>query len=114
MGNNIWSELNKKNAENMIDQELMTEAGFAKINEAKNSGHWDKTLRRESLDIPADLEKAFAANRTAWISFQKLRPSDQRQLVRLVRTAKSRDTRQQRIKQAIMFAMQRRSSTDDT
>lgn len=113
VGNNTWSELNKRSAENMIDQGLMAEAGLAKINEAKKSGHWDKTLHSDSLGIPADLEKAFAADRTAWISFRKLPPWDQRQLVRLVTTAKNPRTRQQRIKQAIMFAMQRRNATDE-
>ena len=109
MGNNFWSESNKRNAENMIEQGLMTEAGFTKINEAKNSGHWDKTLQRESLGIPADLQRAFAANTTAWVSFQKLPPSDQRQLVRQVKIVKKPGMRQQRIKQVIMFAMQRQS-----
>ena len=112
MGNNMWSESNKRSAENMIAQGLMTAAGFAKISQAKNSGHWDKSIQRESLGIPADLQKAFDANRTAWISFQKLPPSDQRQLIRQVTTAPKPGTRLQRINQAIMFAMQRRSFTD--
>ena len=112
MGNNVWSESNKRRAEDMIDQGLMTDAGFAKINEAKDNGHWDKTLQRESLGIPADLEKAFTANKMAWVSFQKLPPSDQRQLIHQVSAARSQSMRQQRIEQAIMFAMQRRSVND--
>ena len=113
MGNNIWSESNKRSTENMIDQGLMTEAGFAKINEAKDSGHWDNTLQRESLGIPDDLETAFTTNRAAWISFQKLPPSEQRQLVRQVKIAHNPSARQQRIQQAIRFAMQRRSINDE-
>jgi uncharacterized protein YdeI (YjbR/CyaY-like superfamily) len=37
-----WSEANKKRAAKLIEQRRMTEAGLAKIEEAKRTGEWDK------------------------------------------------------------------------
>src|ERR1700757_636733 len=37
-----WSALNKRRIEKMIKQNLMTKAGFEKIEEAKKSGAWER------------------------------------------------------------------------
>ena len=37
-----WSEANKKRAAKLIEQGRMTEAGLAKIDEAKENGEWDE------------------------------------------------------------------------
>jgi len=42
-GKSRWSELNKKRARKMMKAGKMTEAGIAKIREAKKSGEWFKT-----------------------------------------------------------------------
>jgi uncharacterized protein YdeI (YjbR/CyaY-like superfamily) len=39
-----WSEGNKKLVARLIEQRRMTEAGLAKINEAKQSGEWNKAV----------------------------------------------------------------------
>lgn len=36
-----WSEVNKKRAVRLIEEGRMTEAGLAKIDEAKQNGKWD-------------------------------------------------------------------------
>jgi uncharacterized protein YdeI (YjbR/CyaY-like superfamily) len=36
-----WSESNKKRVAKLIEQRRMTEAGLAKIDEAKRNGKWD-------------------------------------------------------------------------
>jgi uncharacterized protein YdeI (YjbR/CyaY-like superfamily) len=38
-----WSERNKKRVAELIEQGRMTEAGLAKIDEAKQNGEWDKS-----------------------------------------------------------------------
>jgi uncharacterized protein YdeI (YjbR/CyaY-like superfamily) len=44
-----WSEVNKRRVAKLIEQGRMTEAGLAKIDEAKRNGEWDKaTPRRRS------------------------------------------------------------------
>jgi uncharacterized protein YdeI (YjbR/CyaY-like superfamily) len=48
-----WSERNKKLVTKLIEQGRMTEAGLAKIEEAKQNGEWDKpgiTLRTARRD----------------------------------------------------------------
>lgn len=40
-----WSERNKKRVAELIEQGRMTEAGLAKIEEAKQSGKWDEANR---------------------------------------------------------------------
>ena len=37
-----WSERNKERVGTLIEQGRMTDAGFAKIEEAKRNGRWDK------------------------------------------------------------------------
>jgi uncharacterized protein YdeI (YjbR/CyaY-like superfamily) len=48
----VWSEGNKKRVAKLIEQGRMTEAGLAKIDEAKQGGEWDKTdaTRRKQID----------------------------------------------------------------
>jgi uncharacterized protein YdeI (YjbR/CyaY-like superfamily) len=43
-----WSEGNKKRVAKLSEQGRMTEAGLAKIDEAKRRGEWDKATRRRS------------------------------------------------------------------
>jgi uncharacterized protein YdeI (YjbR/CyaY-like superfamily) len=40
-----WSERNKERAARLIEQGRMTDAGLAKIEEAKRNGRWDRTPR---------------------------------------------------------------------
>jgi uncharacterized protein YdeI (YjbR/CyaY-like superfamily) len=37
-----WSEINKKRVTKLIEQGRMTQAGIAKIDEAKQNGEWDR------------------------------------------------------------------------
>ena len=41
-----WSERNKGWAAQLIEKGRMTEAGLAKIEEAKRNGHWDQATRK--------------------------------------------------------------------
>jgi uncharacterized protein YdeI (YjbR/CyaY-like superfamily) len=42
-----WSERNKEWAAKLIEERRMTEAGFARIEEAKQNGRWDKARRAD-------------------------------------------------------------------
>jgi len=53
-----WSEANKKRARKMIKEGKMTEAGLAKIREAKKTGEWFKeTPTKKELVIPKYMKK---------------------------------------------------------
>lgn len=106
-GKSKWSELNKRRARKMIKEGKMTEAGLAKIQDAKNSGEWFKTasVRRE-LVIPPYMEKALATNKKALDYFNNLANSYKRQLVGWITSAKREKTRKRRLTEAISLLEQ--------
>lgn len=77
-----WSELNKKRAEKMMEAGWMTEAGLARIKEAKESGEWFRApLSRKELEVPTFIQDALAGNKKASANFNKLANSYKRQYV---------------------------------
>ena len=101
----IWSETNKKRAERMIEQGRMTDAGLAKIKEAKKNGEWHKaTLREDTTNIPLDLKKALEANEKARHNFESLAPSYKKQFIWWITSAKIHETRKRRIQKIVRLA----------
>jgi uncharacterized protein YdeI (YjbR/CyaY-like superfamily) len=100
--NSIWSEQNKKRVSRLIEEGRMTEAGLAKINEAKTNGQWDKAAVREDTTlVPPELTAALAKNAKARHSFEKLAPSYRRRFIYWVGVAKREETRQKRVVEAV-------------
>jgi uncharacterized protein YdeI (YjbR/CyaY-like superfamily) len=98
----IWSESNKKRAERMIEQGRMTEAGLAKVREAKDNGEWQKAaLREDTANIPPDLEGALNGNSQARRYFEELAPSRKKQYIWWIASAKTDQTRQKRIRETV-------------
>lgn len=100
-----WSESNKKRVEKMIREGKMTEAGLARIREAKDSREWFKSpasaLHGKRLVIPSYLKDALAANEKALDSFGKLAESHRRNFVGWIDSAKKEETRKRRVAEAI-------------
>lgn len=100
--NSVWSERNKERVRRMIEAGRMTEAGLAKIREAKENGQWDKAAEREDVNaVPAELTAALARNERARVNFEKLAPSCRRQFIYWVGSAKREETRRKRVVEAI-------------
>ena len=100
--NSIWSATNKKRVAKMISEERMTEAGLAKVEQAKRNGQWDNaSLQRPVPDVPSELTKAMAKNRAARQNFEKLAPSYRRQYIWWIAIAKRDETRRQRVAEAV-------------
>lgn len=98
----IWSERNKERVRKMIEAGRMTEAGLAKVREAKENGQWDKAAQREDTSIvPAELAGALAEDERARLNFEKLAPSYRRQFIYWVGTAKREETRRKRVAEAV-------------
>lgn len=98
----IWSEVNKKRVAVLIEQGRMTEAGMARIIEAKQNGEWDKAAERENINlIPGDLQAALVENPIAQANFEKLAPSHKKQFLGWIYTAKTETTRSKRIQATI-------------
>ena len=94
----VWSERNKEKAELMILQGRMTDAGLAKIEEAKKNGLWDRayTSRREA-EIPPDLEAALQKDKQAWTNFHNFANSYRNNYIHWINSAKRTETREKRI-----------------
>ncbi len=102
-----WSEANKKRARKMIKEGKMTEAGLAKIREAKNSGEWFKTpLNRKELVIPSYVEEALAANEKARHYFSSLANTYKRHFIGWITSAKMEKTQRRRLEEAIRLLEQ--------
>jgi len=97
-----WSESNKKRAERMISEGRMTEAGLAKVEEAKKTGEWFKSnVIPKNLTIPAFIEEALAKNKKANENFNRLAESYKKLYVRWISNAKREETRLRRLEEAI-------------
>jgi uncharacterized protein YdeI (YjbR/CyaY-like superfamily) len=57
--NSVWSKINKAKVQRLIEQEMMTKAGFESIETAKQNGSWAILDDVEELNIPEDLAKEF-------------------------------------------------------
>ena len=101
----LWSAHNKRRALKMIREGCMTEAGQAKIEEAKKNGRWQNpTSSPGTPPIPPDLKKALAANKKAREYFNRLAPSHQSRYVWWITSAKREATRQKRIEETVRLA----------
>jgi uncharacterized protein YdeI (YjbR/CyaY-like superfamily) len=107
--NSIWSELNKKRVGKLIQAGRMTEAGLAKIQEAKANGQWEKAAVREDVRVvPRELMAALAQNAQARENFEKLAPSYRRQFIYWINDAKRDETRRKRIEATIKLLVANR------
>jgi uncharacterized protein YdeI (YjbR/CyaY-like superfamily) len=94
----IWAISNIRRVERLISEGQMTEAGLAKIAEARQSGQWDAAIARERTDvIPSDLEKALRRRKGAIAAYRNLTNSRKKQLLYWLFNAKRAETRKKRI-----------------
>jgi uncharacterized protein YdeI (YjbR/CyaY-like superfamily) len=105
----VWSKLNKQYIEELIAQDLMTEAGLKKIEAAKQDGSWTSLDAIEALTIPADLQLALAANETANRYFEAFSNSSKKNILFWIDSAKRPETRLKRIEQTIASAAQNKN-----
>ena len=103
----VWSELNKKRADKMIKQGLMTKSGFAKIRISQKNGLWEKNPRPKiSLDVPDEFAAALAKNKKAKESFNKLALTYRRHYIGWITVAKRAQTKERRIAESIALLEQ--------
>lgn len=104
-----WSAVNKRRIERLIADGLMAPPGMAKIEAAKRDGSWSAYDAIEALDVPADLDKALAANRTAAGHFRDFGDSTKKQLLWWIASAKRPETRATRIARTVAAAAENRN-----
>jgi uncharacterized protein YdeI (YjbR/CyaY-like superfamily) len=103
-----WSKLNKQRIEKLVEQGLMMPAGAARIEAARRDGSWTLLDAVEALEVPADLSKALARNKTAQKNFEAFSPSRKKMLLYWVNEAKRPETRAKRITEAVAAAKENR------
>ena len=59
----VWSALNKRRVEKLVEQKLMTPAGIAIIDAGKKNGSWGQLDHVENFIVPPDLKKFFVKNK---------------------------------------------------
>lgn len=101
----IWSASNQKRVDRLVAQGMMTEAGIAKVREAKENGEWDAAIRLEDTSsLPEDLRAALEINAGAQANFDRYPPSQKKQFLYWIATAKTEKTRQKRIQSTVEMA----------
>jgi uncharacterized protein YdeI (YjbR/CyaY-like superfamily) len=101
-----WSKVNKDKIEVLMEQGLMTEAGFNSIKTAKENGSWTVLDDVEALIVPADLVAALEQNPTAKNFFFNASKSTKKILLYWLTSAKTAETRQKRLTEIIDSAGQ--------
>ena len=104
----IWSKINKKRIEKLIEQKLMKPAGLATIERAKENGSWDtlnsSDLHADNNSMPDELKKALSKNKKAMANFLAFSPSYRKRFLFWIDSAKTPGTKAVRIKQTLLMA----------
>ena len=93
----VWSAINTRRAQELIDQDLMRPAGLAafQLRKEYKSGIYSYEQRGENL--PARYEKEIQRNKTAWAFFQAQSPWYRKTVWWWVVSAKKEETRLKRL-----------------
>lgn len=99
-----WSKINNEKIKQLIDNDLMTPAGYESIEIAKQNGSWNLLDTVEELEIPKDLEKEFITKKGSRDFFLSLSRSVRKAMLQWLVLAKQPNTRQKRIKEIALLA----------
>ncbi len=103
----VWSKVNKEKVQRLIDQGLMTPAGYESIEKAKQNGSWTILDDVEELIIPIDLEMEFNTKPESIDFFLSLSKSVRKAILQWLVLAKLPETRQKRIIEIVELASQK-------
>ena len=104
--NSVWSRVNRLRAEKLITDNKMTSAGLIKIEQAKESGNWDKAYTNKIKDeLPVDLLEALKKDIKAINNFQHFANTYRNMYIGWVSSAKSIETRKKRIDKVVEQAL---------
>jgi len=104
-----WSKINKEKVARLIENGLMTQAGFESIEIAKQNGAWSALDEVEELIIPRDLQSHFDNNKSAFENWENLSRSVKRGILEWILNAKQVETRRKRIEETIAVKLQKKT-----
>jgi uncharacterized protein YdeI (YjbR/CyaY-like superfamily) len=103
----VWSKINKEKVQRLIDEGLMTQAGYERIETAKQNGSWTILDDVEKLKIPKDLANEFKGKPGSKNYFMSLSRSVRKSILQWLVLAKRPETRQKRINEIAELASQK-------
>ncbi len=100
-----WSPSNIARVERLITDGSMTEHGLRLVEAARQSGRWDRPVKKPQLtyEMHPQFAEALEKNRQALENFQALAPSYQKQYLGWIEVAKRHETREKRIEEAVQL-----------
>lgn len=101
-----WSKVNKDKVKELIDKDLMQDAGYESIQIAKENGSWTFLDAIEALQIPNDLQLELEKQIEASNFYNQLSNSKKKIILYWVISAKREDTRRKRILEVVENARQ--------
>ena len=99
-----WSFSNKRRVAGLLAEGRMQSAGLATIAAAKANGSWHSLDEVESLTIPADVRRAFAAEGDALRHFRGYAASMRKGMLYWLASAKRPATRERRLAKLVAYA----------
>jgi uncharacterized protein YdeI (YjbR/CyaY-like superfamily) len=97
----VWSKINKQHIVELVDAELMTDAGMRAVEIAKQNGAWSLLEPVDALIVPEDLKSALRRSKRAREAFDALSKSAKRSVLYSLYSAKREDTRAKRLAKAL-------------
>jgi uncharacterized protein YdeI (YjbR/CyaY-like superfamily) len=94
-----WSRINKERVERLASAGLMTDAGLAVIDAAKQDGSWSLLDDVEALVVPPDLAEALTSRPGARERWEAFPPSARKAILGWIAQAKRDTTRASRVKE---------------
>ena len=99
--NSIWSAVNIKKIEGLIEKGLMQEAGLVSFNHRTEDKSKIYSFENEEVKFSPELEAIFKSNKAAWDYFQSLAPTYRKPSSNWVMSAKQEATRLKRLHELI-------------
>ncbi len=100
----VWSALNKKRIEELLQKNKIAVAGLQKIEAAKKDGSWNALDKVDAMEMPAALKKEFSKNKAALKKFEAFPPSAKKAIYQWMAGAKTETTLQKRVTETVTLA----------
>ncbi len=98
----IWSKINTRHVERLINEGRMRPAGLKAVDKAKEDGRWAKAYDSPSkMTIPEDFLKELSKNKKAEAFFMGLNKTNLFAIGFRLQTAKKQETKEKRMKEII-------------
>jgi uncharacterized protein YdeI (YjbR/CyaY-like superfamily) len=105
-----WSQVNRRNATDLIEQGRMRPAGLAQVQAAQRDGRWDAAYASpRAATVPEDFQRALDANPPAKEFFATLGSAQRYSFLYRIDDAKRPETRARRIRDYVAMLAQGRT-----